>query len=862
MTIPRTISATLRCGAGLALLAAVGRAQIDEAELRTKLLTTFRAVENPAEHGFADLEAVYRALEDLRTRCEALASPRREQTRFFLGVRMADARLRQERLGEAAVLLRSARETAIRDGVWSGSYRAQAIVLLEQCVGHGEFLPILLAEADFLAGEEPMVAAPWLALPLEYLRAELIAARGDDPAALTARIAVADRALREHGQDDPWRIKCVGRLAWEFLVRRDFARAEQYLKELPPRIAAYPRGLIALRRGDAEFALRAGRAVAREGQKVRGAMLEAEALEQLGRHAEAETIWARLVDEAREPLDRAIAKRSLGECALLSTPPDFARAKDHLIAALALLSDDRHAVAERVQVHALLGEAMSGLGDFASAKSAFVRSLDELDAARDGLALDLFGATWHAREQLRAIGGLLAIWSNTDSAAVDALAIMELGKARTLLDWAVHPPTVGEETALRDGLRAVAASADPATLDLSMRELEAARRGSGAGGVARARTLDATSLRGMVGAEHRRVFLSYWVGAREAFVLAACGDEAQLVSLGSAAALESDLAAAIAAMRDGRDCEAALAELSSRVIPDAIARRLQQSAELVICPDDVTARLPFEALPLHGRPLGVSHAVERAPSLSLRAVLQKRVASGTRGMVVDSVPTGGVGPTITLEPLEFSAREAEWIERVRRDGVLRIQRSDATFAALDAALAREAFEFVHLSTHAIENAALPTASALWLADGLVTVPSLAKLRLQGALLLLSACSSAHASVASGGEGGLGLLGWPMAAGARGAVASLWPVNQQATADLMAQFHSFAAEGHSAAEAMRRAREVLASSPQYAHPRYWAGFGVFAPLPSDGTEFMRWWMWATLGLLAAGGGFALLRARRA
>jgi tetratricopeptide (TPR) repeat protein len=847
----------------LALLAAAGRAQIDEAELRTKLLSTFRAVENPAEHGFADLEAVYRALDDLRARCESLASPRREQTRFFLAVRMADARLRQERLGDAAVLLRSARANAIRDGVWTGSYRAQTIVLLEQCVGHSEFLPILTAEGEFLASEEPMVSAPWLTLPLAYLRAELLAARGEDAAAMTARIEVADRALRELGQEEPWRIKCVGRLAWEFLVRRDFGRAEQYLKELPPRIAAYPRGLIALRRGDAEFALRAGRAVARDGQPVRGAMLEAEALEQLDRHAEAATIWTRLVETAQEPLDRAIAMRSLGEFALASTPPDYEAAETHLTAALASLGDDRHAVAERVQVHALLGEAMSGRGDFASAKSAFRRSLEELDAAREGLALDLFGGTWHAREQLRAIGGLLAIWSNTGDPAVDAFALVELGKARTLLDWAVHPPTVDEEAALRDSLRAVAASADPAALEVRLRELESTRRSTGTGGgVARARTLDAAAVRDMIGAEAGRAFLSYWMGPREAFVIVARGADAEVVSLGKVAAIEAALAAALAAMHTGADSEVALSDLAHAAIPAAVARRLRQSRAVVVCLDDLTARLPFEALPLDGRPLGVSHAVERAPSLSLRAVLRTRTTLGERGLVVDSVPIGEVAPSIALEPLEFSAREAEWIARLHHAGVLRIQKSQATFPALEAALVRESFAFVHLSTHAIENAALPTASALWLADGLVTVPSLAKLRLRGALLLLSACSSAHASVASGGEGGLGLLGWPMAAGARGAVASLWPVNQQATADLMVQFHSFAADGHSAAESMRRAREVLANSSQYAHPRYWAGFGVFAPMPLDGDDSARWWLWATLALLAAGGGFALLRARRA
>ena len=55
-------------------------------------------------------------------------------------------------------------------------------------------------------------------------------------------------ALRDRSRDDPWRAKAVGRLAWEYLVRSDYPRAELYLKELPVAYQRYPRGLVALRR--------------------------------------------------------------------------------------------------------------------------------------------------------------------------------------------------------------------------------------------------------------------------------------------------------------------------------------------------------------------------------------------------------------------------------------------------------------------------------------------------------------------------------------------------------------------------------------------------------------------------------------
>ena len=66
---------------------------------------------------------------------------------------------------------------------------------------------------------------------------------------------------------------------------------------------------------------------------------------------------------------------------------------------------------------------------------------------------------------------------------------------------------------------------------------------------------------------------------------------------------------------------------------------------------------------------------------------------------------------------------------------------------------------------------------------------------------------------------------------------------------MAQFHAFRANGDDAAEAMRRAREVLAAAPNYAHPRYWAGFAVHGgdgspASPSD----LRWYLALAGGVL--------------
>jgi CHAT domain-containing protein len=58
-------------------------------------------------------------------------------------------------------------------------------------------------------------------------------------------------------------------------------------------------------------------------------------------------------------------------------------------------------------------------------------------------------------------------------------------------------------------------------------------------------------------------------------------------------------------------------------------------------------------------------------------------------------------------------------------------------------------------------------------------------------------------------------------------APLWPVDQQASADLLGQLHWHRARGADTASAMQAARRRLQAAPQYGHPYWWAGFTVVA-----------------------------------
>ena len=88
------------------------------------------------------------------------------------------------------------------------------------------------------------------------------------------------------------------------------------------------------------------------------------------------------------------------------------------------------------------------------------------------------------------------------------------------------------------------------------------------------------------------------------------------------------------------------------------------------------------------------------------------------------------------------------------------------------------------------------------------------------LLTLSACQTA----AGDDRAALGLAGIAIKAGARSALATLWFINDRASADLVAEFYrELNGAEVSRAIALQRAQLKLLDNPIYEHPGYWAPF---------------------------------------
>jgi CHAT domain-containing protein len=142
----------------------------------------------------------------------------------------------------------------------------------------------------------------------------------------------------------------------------------------------------------------------------------------------------------------------------------------------------------------------------------------------------------------------------------------------------------------------------------------------------------------------------------------------------------------------------------------------------------------------------------------------------------------------------------------------------ATLAALHAQA--PVTDVLHLACHGQFRPDNPLFSSLRLADGWLTVREGYSLDLNCQLVVLSACETGVSKIAPGDEL-IGLARSFFAAGAPTLLVSLWTVDDESTAKLMASFYARLQTGENPAAALRHAQcELLA---HYPHPFFWSPF---------------------------------------
>lgn len=827
----------------------------------------FRAADTPAA-----LRAVRNELQAIADAVDTLPVELRARTRFWVAVRLAEVLARGVRPEAVREQALATREAAVRDGVYDGYHRVLLLVLLWQCLPYAEYRTVLAAhgEEEFLLADTTLADVRKRALnleaPLGVLRADVLERRGRllEAVALLQRFA---RELRDaDGELAPWKRIVAERLARVFWVLGDLERAEIYLADVPDAHNRYWRAHIAIKRRDYDGAEREARTLLamvpgpeRPGEvalwHLLGDALESRA--RVGGSAErfdealaAYRRAASLAVDAGDGQAEVAARNGVADCLLGLGRIDEAEREYLDVLARAASGGPKFAQAECAEVHKDLGRLHERRGDATTAFASYRRALEAIEEARAGLPIDALGNGFLEPDPdfiLPAVDGVLRTAAAAGADPWLALALMDRCKARGLLDWLRTPPRAADPQRLRDAVRELALTDDPRRLPQRLRELEATRSFEA---LSQPWPLDPEALRGAVQAAEGALFLSYWAGQSQVWLIAASGGGApQLLVLGAREAGLRCLRAAREAVVDPHsDSRQALADAAAFYLPDAVRPLLANARLIVYCPDTELSALPFEALPFDGSPLGIARAVEWAPSLAVRGVLATRAPAGAGALVLDSIRAPAAETALPLDPLRFSAIEGERVA-AQYGSARRLREDGATLSALREALQREPVDVVHVSGHAFYDPHVPSASLLLLADGLASMQSLLDLPLRGASVVLSNCITATGE-AKGGEGVLGVSWGPLAAGARAVFAAHWSVNQQATADLMTQLHHHRAAGAGDAEALRAARERLAAAPQYAHPYYWAGFSVFGPgAPADAGARWPWWVVGALVVVA-------------
>lgn len=129
-------------------------------------------------------------------------------------------------------------------------------------------------------------------------------------------------------------------------------------------------------------------------------------------------------------------------------------------------------------------------------------------------------------------------------------------------------------------------------------------------------------------------------------------------------------------------------------------------------------------------------------------------------------------------------------------------------------------QIIHLATHAFFRPDNPYFSWVQLADAKFTVAELSEMSFPyRPLIVLSACETGKGIPRGGGLIGMGRS--LLAAGASGVVLSLWPIEDEISAQFMRIFYQYLGQGLLVTKALTQARlEIL---NQVSHPFFWSGF---------------------------------------
>ena len=291
---------------------------------------------------------------------------------------------------------------------------------------------------------------------------------------------------------------------------------------------------------------------------------------------------------------------------------------------------------------------------------------------------------------------------------------------------------------------------------------------------------------------------------------------------------------------NNRDDLIAKAKALYDVLIGPIEKYLDKQRLLCIVPDKTLNFLPFAALvsPASGRHLIEDYTLQVSPSATIFIKTSQQAeqlgANKSEQALIVGNPSFDREQFRDLGDLPDARREAEKISELYATRPL--LGNEATLPAVERLLNK--VDVVHLATHAVPDERSPLLSKLLLSkdgvdkdqpdhgrEGFLQASEIYEMKFSRTrLVILSACQTGIER-AYRGEGAIGLAR-PFMTGVPLVVASLWPVESAATADLMISFHKHRKQDHlPTVEALRRAQLDMLYNQQPNLPQNygWAAF---------------------------------------
>jgi len=252
-------------------------------------------------------------------------------------------------------------------------------------------------------------------------------------------------------------------------------------------------------------------------------------------------------------------------------------------------------------------------------------------------------------------------------------------------------------------------------------------------------------------------------------------------------------------------------------------RQYVKTKQVIIVPYGGMNLIPFACLKgENGHYLAEDYDISYTPSGSVLKFCQAKRKPAMKNALIlanPQLPEAG-------SALKFAEGEAEAVGKLFPQSVL-LRGVEATKSAF-VKLAPE-YDVLHLACHSVMDQKEPMLSNLRLArdnenNGVLTVREIFDLNLDANLVTLSACNTGAGEVTGSGFEFMGMTRAFLYAGTPSVLASLWSVDDRATAELMELFYKNLLSGQTKSEALQQAQ--LAMMKKYENPYYWGAFVLY------------------------------------